>query len=101
MKKRTRQTWFDGIGERIHIRNIADMFMYRGGSLMPSENFITCEENAEKKLQQDLENIKCTDKQVLEAFESYGDILKQSYFELGVVIGICMAAEILLKENGI
>lgn len=93
--------WLEQMTERLNIRNIADFALFGSETIIPPESFLTCEKNAEAKLKQCLISVNCIEKEIFQAIDEYRTLIKESYFELGVVVGICMAAELLLKEDGI
>lgn len=101
MSKKLQNIWYKEMSERLNIRNIASIALYGSESLIPPENFLSREKKTEKELKQSLKSMKCKDKKVLKAIEEYRTIVKKSYFEIGVIIGACLAAEILLKEDGV
>lgn len=90
--------WHNEISERINMHNITNFTIHGITSLSSPTSYLSCEKIAEKELKQ---SIGCKDKKVFKAVNKYRTILKEGYFEIGVIIGICMATEILLKEDDV
>ncbi|MCI8370796.1 MAG: hypothetical protein HFI75_00075 [Lachnospiraceae bacterium] len=91
--------YFKDISEAVNVQQIISMIQYGDKILIDDRSLLKREKMASEKMLYAVSRLDCNTKETVEIFEQYGKAIQSLYFEIGVEMGICLQAELLLEQK--
>lgn len=91
--------YFENINESLDIQQLSNMIQFKAAAIHDKRSLFEREKDAKKRMINSIKMRACDTEKVIEDFEQYGKVMQNIYFEIGVQIGICLQAELLLKHS--
>lgn len=91
--------YFKHINKAIDIQQLVSLIQFGAGTVDDKRKLVEREEAAKLKMVNLSKKYNCSSEKVIGEIEQYGKIMQSIYFEIGVQIGICLQAELLVKQR--
>lgn len=91
--------YFKDISEAINVQQLISMIQYGDKEIKDNRSLLKREKTAREKMVYTVSRLDCYTKETVSIFEQYGKVMQSLYFEIGVQLGICLQAELLLEQK--
>lgn len=97
--KKYETRYFTDISRYLNVHQLASLLQYGADADDENRDLSEREEAAKERMINSVKMRKCDTEKVISGFEEYGKTMQSTYFEIGVQIGICLQAELILKQD--
>ncbi len=91
--------YFADISRRLKVHQLVSLIQYGVDTDGENGKLPEREEAAKERMINSVKMRKSDTEKIISGFEEYGKIMQSIYFDIGVQIGICLQAELLLKND--
>lgn len=91
--------YFADISRYLNVHQLTSLIQYGADADDDNRKLSEREKVAKERMINSVKMRKCDTERVIRGFEEYGKTMQSIYFEIGVQIGICLQAELLLKQD--
>lgn len=91
--------YFKDVSEALSVQQLISLIQYGDKTIIDDRSLLKREKMAREKMVYAVSRLDCNTKETVEKFEQYGKAIQSLYFEIGVQIGICLQAELLLEQK--